>query len=217
MHQIVLLVRHAQTDFAPDRLAGWTPGVGLSEDGHRQAKLLSERLEPVRLAALYSSPLDRCRITATEIAEGRTLDVRVEERLAEARFGSWDGRRYSTLRKTKLWRTVQLLPSQATFPGGESMSEMQSRAVAAVEDIRGLHRRGVIAAVTHADVIKAVAAHYLGLHLDLFQRLDVSPASVTAIGFGDMFPRVLRLGDTGDYVQFAGPRRTSTSKEARRR
>jgi len=204
--QIVLLVRHAQTDFAPDRLAGWTPGVGLSEKGREQARALADRMRPVRLRALYSSPLDRCLITADAVAEGRKLTVEVDERLGEARFGRWDGKRYATLRKMPLWRTVQLLPSQARFPGGESVLEMQSRAVAAVEEIRSAHRSGVVALVSHADVIKAVAAHYLGMHIDLFQRLDVLPASVTAIGFGDMFPRLLRLGDTGDLSPYAASR-----------
>ena len=217
MNQIVLLVRHAQTDYAPDRLAGHTPGVGLSEKGRAQAVDLAARLRPVRLAALYTSPLDRCRLTAAAVAEGRKTEPVADDRLSEVRFGSWDGKRYATLRKTPLWRTVQLLPSQARFPKGESVAEMQARAVGAVEDLRARHRRGVVAVFSHADVIKAVTAHYLGMHLDLFQRLDVAPASVTAVAFGDVFPRVLRVGDTGDYTFLAPRPRASKPKGARSR
>ena len=207
MRQLVLLVRHASTDYRPDRLAAWTPGVHLSPDGREEAKALAERLAPLRLAALYSSPLERTRETAEAIAEHHPrLRVAVEDGLAEVRFGSWQGRPYKVLARTALWRKVQLVPSEATFPGGESVLELQRRGVDAVERIRAQHRRGTMVAVSHADTIKAIAAHYLGLHLDLFQRIVIAPASVTAIGFGDGFPRVLRLSDTGSYEEFAPKR-----------
>ncbi|HVE91041.1 MAG TPA: MSMEG_4193 family putative phosphomutase [Actinomycetota bacterium] len=208
MSQLVLLIRHAQSQFPPHRLVGWTPGVGLSEQGRQQASDLAGRLKGVRLAALYSSPLDRCLQTAQAVAEGRKLEVVVEEQVGEVKLGAWQGRALSSVARTPMWRLVQFVPSQAQFPSGETIRELQRRGVEAVESIRGRHRRGTIAIVSHADTIKAVAAHYLGMHLDLFQRLVIANASVTAIGFGDGFPRVLRLSDTGAYDDFvpSGPR-----------
>jgi probable phosphoglycerate mutase len=203
---LVLLIRHATAEYKPGRLYGWTPGVHLSAQGRDEAKMLAGRLEGVRLKALYSSPLERCVETAEAIAGGRRLDVKIVEKLGEVRYGSWQGRTYRSLVKTPLWRTVQLVPSQATFPGGESLLELQRRGVEAIEDIRRAHRRGVVAAVSHADMIKAILAHYLGLHLDLFQRINVEPASVSAIALGNGFPRVLRIGDTGNYESLNPPR-----------
>lgn len=206
MGALVLLIRHATAEYKPGRLYGWTPGVHLSAQGRDEAKMLAGRLEGVRLKALYSSPLERCVETAEAIAGGRRLDVKIVEKLGEVRYGSWQGRTYRSLVKTPLWRTVQLVPSQATFPGGESLLELQRRGVEAIEDIRRAHRRGVVAAVSHADMIKAILAHYLGLHLDLFQRINVEPASVSAIALGNGFPRVLRIGDTGNYESLNPPR-----------
>lgn len=205
MNQVLLLVRHAQTNYHPDRLAGWTPGVGLSEDGRRQAKATAERLAPVRLAAVYSSPLERTRETAEYIVAGRKgLELRIDEDLGEVRYGSWQGRPYKVLAKTELWKQVQRVPSQVTFPGGESIRDLQHRAVGAAERIRKAHSRGVVAIVSHADTIKVIALHYLGLHLDALQRLLIGHASVTAFAFDERgFPRCLRLADTGSFEELA--------------
>ncbi len=205
MSQLVLLIRHATADYKPGRLYGWTPGVHLSSHGRDEAKRLAERLETVKLTALYASPLERCCETAEAITEGRRIEPKVEEKLGEVKYGSWQGRTFKSLIKTPLWRTVQLVPSQARFPGGESILELQQRGVEAVEEIRRRHRRGVIAIVSHADMIKVVLAHYLGLHLDLFQRLNVETASVSAVAFFGAFPRVLRISDTGNYEMFNPP------------
>ena len=197
--QLVLLIRHGLADYKPGHLYGWTPGVHLSSDGREQVKKLAARLEPVKLRALYSSPLERCQETAEAIAEGRRLEIQTVDDLGEVRYGRWQGKSFKTLVKQPLWRTVQLVPSQATFPGGEGLLEMQRRGVHAIEQIRTAHKRGVIGVVSHADMIKAIVAHYLGMHLDLFQRLNVETASVTAMSFMGPFPRLLRIGDTGDY------------------
>src|SRR5581483_9448025 len=168
---MVFLIRHARAEYRPGRLYGRTPGVHLAADGVEDAKRLAERLEPVRFNAIYSSPLERCRETAEPIAAGRGLQIQTVERLEEVEYGSWQGKSFKTLARTKMWRTVQLHPSQATFPGGESMRAMQARGVDAIEEIRRRHKRGCVAVVSHADLLKAVAAHYLGLHFDLFQRI----------------------------------------------
>jgi probable phosphomutase (TIGR03848 family) len=193
----LLLLRHATTEHTGKRLSGWTPGIHLGSQGLREARALAERLAPVEIQAIYSSPLERCQETAAAVAEPRGLKVGTVDELGEVRFGDWTGRELGELAKTDLWRTVQVHPSGARFPGGESIHEMQTRAVDACERLRAAHPEDdTVAVCSHADVIKAIAAHYLGLHLDLFQRLVVSPASVTAIGFGPV-PYLLRLSDTG--------------------
>ena len=204
--QTILLIRHGRADYKAGHLYGWTPGVRLSAEGREEVKRLAERLEGVRLNAMYTSPLERCAETAEVILQGRRLEATTLEGLGEVRYGKWQGKSYRTLMKTKLWRTIQLVPSQATFPGGESLLELQRRGVESIEAIRARHKRGVVAVVSHADMIKAIVAHYLGLHLDLFQRIMVETASVTAIAFYDRFPRLLRLGDTGSYASLQPPK-----------
>jgi probable phosphoglycerate mutase len=192
----LLLLRHATTDHTGKRLSGWTPGIHLGEKGLQEARALAERLAPVELHAIYSSPLERCQETAAAVAEPRGLKVSTIEDVGEVRYGDWTGKELSELAKTDLWRTVQFHPSGARFPEGESIHEMQTRAVLACERLRAAHPGETVAVCSHADVIKAVVAHYLGMHLDLFQRLVVGTASVTALGFGPV-PYLLRLSDSG--------------------
>lgn len=207
MSALILLIRHATAEYKPGRLYGWTPGVHLSASGRDEAKRLAERLETVKLRAVYSSPLERCLETAGMVADGRKLEIQVVEKLGEVRYGSWQGRTFRSLVKTPLWRTVQLLPSHARFPGGgESIREMQQRGIDAIEQIRGAHSSGVVAVFSHADMIKAILAHYLGMHLDMFQRLHVETGSVSALAFHGGFPRVLRIGDTGSYDGLSPPK-----------
>lgn len=207
MAPVLFLIRHARAEYRPGRLYGWTPGVHLAADGVEDAKRLAERLEPVRFRAVYSSPLERCRQTAEAIVAGRNLEIRTVEEIGEVKYGSWQGRTFRSLMRTKLWRTVQLFPSQAAFPGGESLRDMQNRAVEAVEQIKRRHKEGAVAIVSHADVLAAVVAHYLGMHLDLFQRIQIAPASATVITFIGGIPRLLRLSDSGDFESFRPPRK----------
>ncbi len=195
--QFVLFIRHGQAEFKAGHLYGWTPGVHLSAKGCEEAKRLAERLESVKLNAIYSSPLERCLETAEAVAAGRRLEIKTVEDLGEVRYGGWQGKAYKNLVKTPLWRTIQTVPSQARFPGGESLLELQRRGVAAVEEIRGRHRRGIIAVASHADTIKTIVAHYLGMHLDLFQRIVVDTASVSAFAFYGGIPRLIGLNMTG--------------------
>ena len=204
--RLLLLLRHAVTEQTGARLSGWTPGLHLSEEGRKQAKELAERLAPVPLDAIYASPLERCQETAAAVAEARGLELGTLEELGEVRYGDWTGRELKALTKEPLWRTVQATPSAARFPGGESIFEMQARAVLAIERLREAHPKQIVAVCSHADVIKALTCHYLGMHLDLFQRVVVSPASLTAIAFGPA-PYLVRLNDTGGNADLAPPRR----------
>jgi probable phosphomutase (TIGR03848 family) len=212
---LLLLVRHGLTDATGKHLSGRTRGIHLSDAGRAQADGLVARLADVSVKAFYSSPLERCVETAGPAARSRRLDVRVEPRLIEVDYGRWTGRSMGQLVHTKLWKQVQASPSAIRFPGGETLREVQLRTVDALDEIAARHPRTVVAAVAHADVIRLAVAHYTGVHLDLFQRLIVSPVSVSAILLGDRIPRVLRLNDTGslkDLVPRAGGRRPAPAR-----
>ena len=202
--RLLLLLRHAVTEDTGARLSGWMPGLHLSEQGREQAEALAGRLAPVPVDALYASPLERCQETAAAVAEAKGLKIKTLEDVIEVRYGDWTGRTLKELAREPLWKVVQTTPSAARFPGGESIFEMQARAVLAVERLREAHQKETVAVCSHADVIKAVVCHYLGMHLDLVQRVVVSPASVTAIAFGPA-PYLVRLNDTGGNADLAPP------------
>jgi probable phosphoglycerate mutase len=198
----LLLIRHAQNDWVKSgRLAGRTPAVHLNDEGKNQAKALGSRLESSKLTALYSSPLERARETAEAIADRHPeLTVIVEEGLNEVDFGAWAGERLRKLRRRRLWQTVQRTPSQATFPGGEAIRNMQNRLINTLESIAANYGSGRVAVVSHSDVIKAAVAHYAGMHLDMFQRLIISPASISTVVLGQHGPLIVQLNDTSHYT-----------------
>jgi probable phosphoglycerate mutase len=196
----LLLIRHGHTDAAGKRLTGWAPGVHLNEDGRRQAERLVERLDGIRIDAIYSSPLERCRETAAPLAKGRRLSVHVRRRLIETGYGEWTGRSIAQVRKTKLWRTVERVPSAMRFPGGESLLEVQARAVDEVNRIARDHPRGVVVVVSHADPIRLVIAQVAGADVDHLHRLVVDTGSITAVSLDDAVPRLLKVNDTGDLA-----------------
>jgi probable phosphomutase (TIGR03848 family) len=210
--RLLLLLRHAATEHTGARLTGWTRGVHLSDAGREQAAALAGRLAPVPIDAVYASPLERCQETAAVVAEPRGLKVETIEDLGEVRYGAWTGRTLKEVAKEPAWKVVQGNFSAARFPEGESVFELQARAVIAVERLREAHQGQTVAVCSHADVIKVLAGHYLGLHLDLCPRLVVSPASLTAVAFGPV-PYLLRLNDTGGNGDLAPTR----PKRARRR
>lgn len=193
----LLLIRHAANDWVGDRLAGWTPGVHLNEKGRQQAQALAERLASWPIAAIYSSPLERAVETAETVAASHGLSVSILNGAGESQYGEWTGKAIKELAKTPEWLQVQFTPSNARFPGGESLGEMQARVVAAIEQVRTAHPKEVVALFSHADVVKAAAAYYAGVHLDLFQRLVIDTASVTWIHFTRFGPRLVRLNDSG--------------------
>ena len=199
----VVLVRHGLTHMTGPVLAGWTPDLHLDERGQKQAAAVAERLRPVTFDALISSPLDRCLDTVAAIAEGRALEVTQDERIGECRYGDWTGRPLKELVKDPLWKVVQQHPSAAVFPGpeGEPLRETSNRAVAAIRDWNEkLGPDATWLACSHGDVIKAIVADALGLHLDQFQRIVIDPCSVTIIRYTDTRPFVVRVNDTGGGV-----------------
>jgi probable phosphomutase (TIGR03848 family) len=199
----VVLVRHGLTAMTGPVLAGWTPDLHLDERGRKQAAELGDRLRPVPFAAVVSSPLDRCLDTAGAVLEGRDQQLQVDERLGECRYGDWTGRPLKELTKEPMWKVVQQHPSNAVFPGpeGEALRDTQSRAVAAVRDWNArLGPDAIWLACSHGDVIKAIVADALGLHLDGFQRIVVDPCSVTVIRYTELRPFVARVNDNGGSV-----------------
>ena len=218
----VILLRHGRTTANTGGvLAGWTPGVQLDETGTAQVGAVAERLSKVPLAAVVSSPLERCRQTADAVAQGRDLEVQTDDRLGEARYGDWTGRTIKELVKEPLWKVVQQHPSAAVFPGsdGEGLAQTQARAVAAVREWNvKLGPDAVWLACSHGDVIKAILADALGLHLDQFQRIVVDPASISVVTYTETRPFVVRANDTGGDVSALVPppkrRRRRASSDA---
>jgi probable phosphomutase (TIGR03848 family) len=198
----VLLVRHGLTDAnTGGTLAGWTPGVHLAEKGREQVSTLAERLAAVPVAGIVSSPLERCQETAAALAVNRDLEVSTDDRLGECRYGDWQGQPLKTLAKDPLWKVVQAHPSAAVFPGGEALRDTQARAVSAVREHNAhFGDSATWIAVSHGDVIKAILADALGMHLDEFQRIVVDPASVSIVSYTTLRPFVMRMNDTGGGV-----------------
>lgn len=196
---LVLLVRHGQTPTTGAVLPGRARGLRLSDAGREQAASVAERIAPFgdRVAAVYASPLERTRETAAPIAAALGLKVTVDKGLLEADFGDWTGADLKALMKLPEWKAVQQRPSTFTFPGGESFAAMQLRIWDAVQRLGAAHPGRVVVAVSHADPIKAAVAQAMGTHLDLFQRIVVSPCSVTAIAAGNGGPLVLCVNSTG--------------------
>jgi probable phosphomutase (TIGR03848 family) len=212
----IALVRHATTAATGKRLGGWTPGVHLDARGIGQAEAAAERLAPLPVEAVYASPLERTQETARIVAAPHGLRVRTRREIGEVDYGEWTDQPLGQLRRRKLWPVIQTTPSRVTFPGGESIRGAQGRAVDAIETLAAEHRGRTVVVVSHADVIKAVLAHFLGMPLDTFQRLHVSPASVSVLHLGDGVPPFIsRINDDGPLTPppaSAGEKATTTRR-----
>ena len=193
----LVLARHAVTAQTGPLLSGRAPGVDLSDAGREQAEALGARLAGLPVAAVYASPIERTMQTAAAVAAHHGLEVRPLPGVIEADYGEWTGGKLADLAKTDLWKTVQRAPSRARFPEGESLAEMQARMVAALETVVADHPGELVVVVSHADPIKAAIAHYTGVHLDLFQRIVVSPASVTVFELSQYGAAMVKCNDTG--------------------
>jgi len=203
---LVLIVRHGLTASTGTALTGWTPGISLDDRGRAQASAVGARLAGLPIDAIVSSPLDRCRETAEAIARARNgtaLPVQLDERVGECHYGDWTGQPLRKLAKDPLWPVVQAHPSAVRFPGpaGKAMVDMQARAVSALRDWNGrLGRDAVYVVCSHGDVIKSILTDSLGMHLDMCQRIQVDPCSLSVIRYTPLRPFVLRMNDTGGDV-----------------
>lgn len=187
------LIRHASHDLLGHAIVGRSPGVPLSQEGRRQAEFLAERLRPGSVEALHSSPLERARATAAPMAARLGLEIQIADELNEIDYGDWTSRTLADLHDLEEWQRFNLLRSTARIPGGEAMLEVQARMLRLIERLCSAHPEETIALVSHGDVIKAALAHCLGVPLDLFQRIEISPASISIIRVERFGPQVLLI------------------------
>lgn len=194
----ILLIRHAVNDFVRSgRLAGWTPEVHLNEEGRAQAEALGRRMAGAVVDALYASPLERTMETAQAVQQHHPrLSIIPEPGIGEVRYGDWQGKTVAELQSRKMWQVVQHYPSRAVFPNGEAMRDVQARAVNTVEALVARHPRQTILIFSHADIIKMLLAHFLGMHLDAFQRIAIAPASISTVQLDYGRPTVGVMNDT---------------------
>jgi probable phosphoglycerate mutase len=211
----LFLIRHGDNAYVGKRLAGWTAGVHLNDKGLKQAEALAQRLAPVRFNAIYASPLERTQETARPLSQATGLPIQTRADLGEVRYGAWTGKSLRSLSRTKLWRVVQFNPSNMRFPEGEALRETQLRAIGALEEICREHPKGTVAVFSHGDLIRLCVAHYLGLALDLFQRIQIGTCSVSVVETWPGFTRLARLNDTGPWE--AAPLNRRTRRPSARR
>ena len=215
----MILARHGRTPANVEGvLAGRSPGVHLDDHGTDQARAAAERLAGLPLARVVSSPMERCRETADLLVEGRDLAVGVDDRLTECDYGTWTARPMKELVKEDLWKVVQAHPAGVRFPDGEAMAEMSSRAVAAIRDIDAEIARdhgpdAIWLAVSHGDIVKAILADALGLHLDQFQRIVVDPASLSVVRYTATRPFVVGVNSSAGSLAHLVVERTEKPEE----
>jgi broad specificity phosphatase PhoE len=190
---VMLLIRHGRTDWLGKKLAGRLPGISLNDDGRREAHLLAQALEGLELGAVFASPLERARETAEPLAHRRHLEVQLVEALQEADFGELTGKTFRALRAMPVWKDLHTNPSQSAFPGGETLRAVQRRAVAWADQAAVAHAGQHIAAVSHADTIRLLLAHYLASPLKAFHTITIDPASVSILQFASGKVRVVGM------------------------
>lgn len=211
----ILLIRHAVNDFVKTgKLAGWTPEVHLNDEGKAQAEALGKRLAEVPITQIYASPLERTMETAASVQQHHPkLQIQPNEAIGEVRYGDWEGKEISVLQKRKMWHVVQEYPSRAYFPNGETMRGVQIRAVNEIERLAAQHPRELVAVVSHADLIKMILAHFLGMHLDAFQRIVVSPASISTLMLGYGRPYIGTMNDVAHIAQMEREKKQPTASD----
>jgi len=184
---MILLVRHGENDYVKKgRLAGRLPGVHLNEKGREQAQAVAEKLTGAAIKAIYSSPMERAMETAEPIAKALGLEVVVRKGLIEVDVGDWQDKKLKGLKRLKIWRKVQHMPSVMRFPGGETFAQAQHRITQELQTLVDQHEpKDIIVCVSHSDPIKLAVSYFIGQPLDLFQRLSIMPASITALYFGE--------------------------------
>lgn len=212
----ILLIRHAVNDFVKTgKLAGRTPGVHLNDDGKAQAEALGARLADMKLHQIISSPLDRTQETAQAVQKHHPhLEIQTNEQIGEVDYGDWQGAKIASLRHRKMWSVIQEYPTRAYFPNGEAMRDVQVRAVNEIERLAREFPQDTIAIFSHADLIKMVVAHYLGMHLDVFQRIVISPASITGIQLGHSRPFITVVNDTAHVQELERQRKKAEANGA---
>jgi probable phosphomutase (TIGR03848 family) len=199
---ILLLIRHASTDYlTAKRLAGWIPNIHLNVEGQHEADLTARRLAHVPISAIYSSPLERAIETAQAIASYQNSKIHIQKELGETHAGEWAGKLIKEV-EPQLWEQLTTHASDFRFPGGESIAEMQTRTVTMSDAIVAAHPNEIVAIVSHADPLKSIVLHYLGMDLNGLYKITIDPASITIFAFGEKGPALLRLNDSADLTSF---------------
>lgn len=196
-----LFIRHGRHDYLGRAIAGRKGGVHLNEEGRRQAEHLPEKLSLLPIDEIYTGPLERVRETAEPIARHFNLPLHVADEFTEIGVGDWEDRAFDELSQQPLWNQINTFRSSTPFPNGELMLEVQVRAIRRLNELRGRHHFVVI--VTHGDVVRAVMAHFLGMHLDLFLRIEIDPASLSLLEYGEDFAivRMLNAPSSGSPLE----------------
>jgi probable phosphomutase (TIGR03848 family) len=207
----IVLLRHAHSMANQENLlAGRTPGVTLSKTGQGQAAKLIERIGATKIDHIYISPMERCQLTIAPWLSSRfsksLLSYEIDERLNEVDYGKWSNRKLSSLRRDPLWKTIQSNPSRVQFPGGEKMKTSQKRGVDIVQELLDARGDKINLLVAHSDLIKMIATHFLGSHLDTFQRIDISPASFTVISGKGADYTIRAINSQGSLSDYLGKR-----------
>lgn len=175
------MIRHGLTDAVGHRITGRLPGLHLNSTGRAQAERLPDRLAAWQIDAIYSSPLERTVETATPTAKHLGLEVHTDISFAEFDFGDWSGELLSDLDKRDDWKLFNQFRSGTRAPGGELITEVQTRMVSALSRLRSEHPNQTVAVFSHADAIKALLMHYLAIPLDHIQRLEIQPVSISVV------------------------------------
>jgi probable phosphomutase (TIGR03848 family) len=212
----ILLIRHGENEYvAKGRLAGRLPGVHLNENGRRQAEDLAQALAQAPIKAVYASPLERCMETAQPLADQLKLPVVPRDGFLEIDFGGWQDKTLKELSRRKLWKVVQGNPSRMQFPDGETFANAQMRVVAELEALNSQHDpKDLIACFSHSDLIRLAIAYYIGTPLDLFQRIAVSPASISTLHLGEFGARVVHVNHAVSF-QLPQPPKGPHNKETK--
>jgi probable phosphoglycerate mutase len=211
---MILLIRHGENEYvAKGRLAGRLPGVHLNENGKKQAEAIAQALASAPIKAIYSSPMERCMETAQPLAAALDLDVMPRDGLLEVDFGDWQDKTLKQLRRRKLWKIVQGNPARMQFPGGETFANAQQRIVQELESLVQAHSsKELIACFSHSDLIKLALSYYLGQPIDLFQRIMITPASVSTLHLGEMGAQVININHNAANLHVPSHKRKGKSK-----
>ena len=199
---VLLLVRHGSTDALGKRISGRAPGVPLNAAGKIEVDRLAARLGRTPIAAVYSSPIERCVETAHAVATPHALGVTLRENLTEIDFGAWTGKELTELQADPAFRDFNVARSRTRPPGGEHASEIQARMVEELERIRRDHADAIVAVISHGDPLKTVLGYYLGVPIDLLSRLEISPASLSALRLTAESVTLLSFNDNGDATRY---------------
>lgn len=194
-----LLIRHATTDAVGKRLSGRMPGIHLNEMGKEEARQLAARLKGFPIHAIYSSPLERTLETAAPVAEVKNCTCQIAADFLEIDYGNWTNVAFNELQNDPQFKRFNSFRSVSRIPGGETMQEAQARFIAGMEKLTLKHNNEVVAIVSHSDMIKSAVAYFAGISIDMFRRIEISPASVSIIDLFEDSVSIASVNNTGDF------------------